>query len=270
MLSALLDLLLPQPCVGCGMTGASLCDRCQEDLFADPAPRSPSPRPPGLPECWSAADYVGPVRRAIVSYKERARVTLAAPLADALAFTVASGMAAEMASGLGTGTVSEMGAGMGAGVGAGMASGVAIGVASGMGAGMVAVRPGAGAYTLVPVPSARRTRRARGHDPVGRLAALTAARLGRLGHRAEVRDVLAPARRVADQTGLDAAGRAANLAGSLRLVRPVDGPVVLVDDLVTTGSTLAEAARAVRAGGAPVLFAATVAATRRRSCPGLR
>ncbi|GGO75717.1 ComF family protein [Nonomuraea cavernae] len=247
MLTALLDLLLPQPCVGCGVRGAPLCDRCQEGLFADPARRSPSPRPPGLPECWSAADYAGPVRRAIVSYKERAQVALAAPLADALAFTVAFGMASE--------------------VSAGMPAGMPAVMATRMSAGMPG-RPGAGGFTLVPVPSARRTRRARGHDPVGRLAALTAARLGRLGHRAEVRHVLAPARRVADQTGLGAAGRAANLAGSLRLAGPVDGPVVLVDDLVTTGSTLAEAARALRAGGAPVLFAATVAATRRRSQEG--
>ncbi|MEU8248173.1 phosphoribosyltransferase family protein [Nonomuraea sp. NPDC048916] len=222
MLSALLDLVLPQPCVGCGATGASLCDRCLAGLFAAPARRPPSPRPPGLPDCWSAADYSGPVRQAIVAYKERARMTLAGPLAEALAFTVAS------------------------------------------------ARPGADGFALVPVPSARRALRARGHDPVGRLAALAARHLRRLGHGAEVRDVLTPGRRVADQAGLSAGCRAANLAGSLRAVTPVEGPVVLVDDLVTTGSTLAEAARAVRAGGAEVLFAATVAATRRRSCKPLR
>ena len=40
--------------------------------------------------------------------------------------------------------------------------------------------------------------------------------------------------------------------------------MVLVDDLVTSGSSLTEAARVVRSGGGTVLGAATVAATRRR------
>jgi len=75
-------------------------------------------------------------------------------------------------------------------------------------------------------------------------------------------------RDVADQAGLDAGQRARNLAGALR-VRAWRGPappvVVVVDDLVTTGASLAEAARALCAGGLPVLGAAVVAATGRRS-----
>ena len=49
---------------------------------------------------------------------------------------------------------------------------------------------------------------------------------------------------MADQAGLGAAARQENLAGAFRLRRPISAAAaVLVDDLVTTGSSLTEAAR---------------------------
>ncbi|MEU9016312.1 phosphoribosyltransferase family protein [Actinomadura sp. NPDC048394] len=71
-------------------------------------------------------------------------------------------------------------------------------------------------------------------------------------------------RRVADQAGLGAKARRDNLSGALEAVgrAPLAGRrVVLVDDVITTGASLAEAARALRAAGADVVAAATVAAT---------
>ncbi|MFD6892026.1 ComF family protein [Streptomyces sp. NPDC059957] len=134
---------------------------------------------------------------------------------------------------------------------------------------------GAGAVTLVPVPSARHRVRARGHDPARRIALAASARLRREGVPARVTPVLRLRRAVADQAGLGAAQRRENLAGALE-ARPGAGRVtagaariVLVDDLVTTGSTLVEAARALRAAGigvpggaagAAALVAAVVAA----------
>lgn len=112
---------------------------------------------------------------------------------------------------------------------------------------------------LVPVPSSRAAVRARGQDHARRLAA-AAARAGGLRSSA----LLVPARRVADQSGLDAAHRRANLDHALRARRRLDGlRVVVVDDVVTTGATLAEAARALRAAGADVRGCAVVAATAR-------
>ncbi len=110
---------------------------------------------------------------------------------------------------------------------------------------------------LVPVPSSPAVVRARGHDHARRLA-VAAGRRARL----PVAPVLLGARAVADQSDLDAQGRADNLAGALVARRTRWGsPVVIVDDVITTGATLAEAARALRAAGAEVRGAAVVAAT---------
>jgi len=81
-------------------------------------------------------------------------------------------------------------------------------------------------------------------------------------------------RRLVDQAGLDARQRVANLDGALavphRFVRLVRGrEVLVVDDVITTGASIAEVARALRAAGADVIGASVVAATRRRQTPGL-
>ena len=125
------------------------------------------------------------------------------------------------------------------------------------------VLPGA-AVSLVPVPSAARAVRDRGFDATAALAGAAARRL-RPRYRVSVASVLSQAPGVRDQSGLDARARQANLVGGFRLRgRPPDRPVVIVDDLVTTGSSLTEAARVLDRAGVPVLGAATVAATERR------
>lgn len=123
-----------------------------------------------------------------------------------------------------------------------------------------------GAVAVVPVPSSRAANRRRGDAPITELARRS---LRLVDHRRlTLAPALVPVRRLADQAGLGHAARAVNLAGAYA-VRPrwrgrLTEAVLLVDDVVTTGATLAEAARALRADGVPVLGVATLAATRRR------
>jgi predicted amidophosphoribosyltransferase len=76
---------------------------------------------------------------------------------------------------------------------------------------------------------------------------------------------VAALRRVRDtpsQTGLDRRGRLGNVAGCFAPGRRLPGPHVwLVDDVVTTGATLGEAARALRASGARSVAAVCLART---------
>ena len=57
-------------------------------------------------------------------------------------------------------------------------------------------------------------------------------------------------------------GRSRNLVGSLAARHPSPGTVVIVDDIMTTGATLTEAVRAIRAAGGQVEAAVTLAYTR--------
>jgi hypothetical protein len=117
---------------------------------------------------------------------------------------------------------------------------------------------GTGPLLLVPLPSSRQAVRARGHDPARRIALAAAGELRRTGTPARVLAVLRQRRAVADQSGLNSRQRLDNLAGALEVaaggVRLLasGGRVVLVDDLMTTGASMAEAARAVRAAVARV------------------
>ena len=115
---------------------------------------------------------------------------------------------------------------------------------------------------LVPVPSTRAAAAARGGDHVLRLARRAGAATGRPAVRA-----LTLCRAVADSAGLDTAQRAVNLAGAMAAARPVrsGAPAIVVDDITTTGATLREAQRALRAAGWTVRGAAVVAATPRRT-----
>jgi predicted amidophosphoribosyltransferase len=129
---------------------------------------------------------------------------------------------------------------------------------------------------LVPVPSRPATVRTRGHDPTHTITARAARLLRRRGLEVGVRRKLRVRRGVADQAGLDATERAANLAGSMhareRVVRALVRRrgavrVVVCDDVLTTGSTAREAQRALEEAGLDVDRVANDSATRSRHVP---
>jgi predicted amidophosphoribosyltransferase len=100
--------------------------------------------------------------------------------------------------------------------------------------------------------------------------------LRRQGRRVRVARLLAPSGVVSDQAGLDAGERAVNLTGSMHSPRTrarshrerwPSCHLLVVDDVVTTGSTAREAQRALEVRGLRVWGVAAVAATRRRSPP---
>lgn len=125
------------------------------------------------------------------------------------------------------------------------------------------------AYRIVPVPSRPAAVRERGLDHTHTLAVRAAKRLRHLsGLRLPVVRGLSAVGPSADQAGLDAATRLVNRAGRFRATAMDPGTgVILIDDVTTTGATLAAAATALRQGGISVLGAAVVAATVRRRAP---
>ena len=106
--------------------------------------------------------------------------------------------------------------------------------------------------TWVTMPEPRRRNRAIDH---GRLLAEAVA--GQLS--LPCRQLLARRdNRAKSQVTLSMTGRRANLKGAFEPLRKISFPVLLVDDVRTTGTTIARCAQALRDGGAPQVTAITM------------
>jgi ComF family protein len=121
-------------------------------------------------------------------------------------------------------------------------------------------RAGVAGDALVPVPASPDRVRERGYDQAALIASEAARRL-----YLPMLRVLERTRTTTAQFDLDRAGRASNLGGAFRTVdgAPVAGRwLVVVDDIVTTGATLAACAAALLDAGALAVSAIAVARER--------
>jgi predicted amidophosphoribosyltransferase len=103
-----------------------------------------------------------------------------------------------------------------------------------------------GYFTLVPIPSTKQSQRRRGRCFIVDLTQTISQTTG-IG----ISDCLQVSRRVLDQSGLTKAQRISNMQGAFSLKSGVilRGDAILIDDVVTTGATLREAARALNSQG---------------------
>ncbi|WP_042939906.1 ComF family protein [Rhodococcus sp. AW25M09] len=222
----LLDLVLPLECAGCGVPGENWCSWCSRALYVPPVTVRPRVDP-GVP-CWALGTYSGPRRNGVIAMKERGRRSVARPLGRALAEAI--------------GHLRDAGE---------------------------IDPPELASLVLVCAPTRARAARARGGDPVLRCARIAAEELA--PETVLVPELLRMSGGARDSVGLSAGQRQHNVAGRIEAVgvcrpradtgrpRTSTHTVLLLDDVVTTGATLAESARVLVEFGIPLAGALVVA-----------
>lgn len=233
-------LVLPTACAGCGEPDVGLCRQCRTGF--DTAPRRVDADASDLPRgmhVWAGPAFSGPVRSALIAFKDRGRRDLAGRLADSLALSIAAALddgADDVPDDLGDG-------------------------------GRTASRVAA----VVPIPSGPGALRKRGEDTLAHCTRRACRELRRSGRRVRTVRAARTVSRTRDQAGLTASDRHRNKRSSMAARASASrwchdaAAVVLVDDVVTTGATLSEAHRALTRAGVTVSGAATIAATARKS-----
>lgn len=123
--------------------------------------------------------------------------------------------------------------------------------------------PISGPVLVVPVPLHSSKKRQRGFNQA-ELIARQAMRRSILSNGKLAADILARVRPTESQIGLTRPQRTGNIRGAFQVVHPskVAGQtILLVDDVLTTGTTASECARVLKKAGAQKVWVATVART---------
>ena len=110
--------------------------------------------------------------------------------------------------------------------------------------------------SIVNIPSTSEKVRSRGFDTIGELALALAER-----SQQQVLPALKFARKIHDQVGLDRHERAENLASAFTSSQAIFGSVTLIDDVVTTGSTVIAAAKCLRLCGVKKIYVISLCRT---------
>ena len=97
---------------------------------------------------------------------------------------------------------------------------------------------------MVPIPSNSRSSRRRGRNFMVDIVRQISVQTG-----IEMLDCLALTGKTSDQSGLNRKQRLQNMHGSISMKAMARGELLLVDDVITTGATLKEAARAINSQG---------------------
>jgi predicted amidophosphoribosyltransferase len=121
------------------------------------------------------------------------------------------------------------------------------------------IQPTSMALTLVPVPSHRSAARERGQDTVRAIARAAVTELRSRGRPADMQPLLARADARASLAGSTRAERRVLVAGAFAARMRINSPVIVVDDVVTSGATMGSAIEALRSVGCPVIGGVAVA-----------
>lgn len=117
--------------------------------------------------------------------------------------------------------------------------------------------------SIVPIPTTAIKFEQRGIDTVGNLAV----QLSRLDHRIRILRCLTFAKQVSEQVGLSEMQRIKNMQNAFISTQRIFGPVLVLDDVVTTGSTISAAALALKKAGASEVFGLGLCAASKHGLP---